>query len=83
MCVCVCVCRIDAVPLTENVCVFPDKSFPRAVVTPEDQVVMRNEEAAFHCQFTAEPAPTVQWYHDTELLANKSRYATEPWPTLA
>ncbi|CAL8300186.1 unnamed protein product [Merluccius merluccius] len=50
-----------------------DKSFPRAVVTPEDQVVMRNEEAVFHCQFTAEPAPTVQWYHDTELLANKSR----------
>uniref|UniRef100_A0A8C9ZD38 Inactive tyrosine-protein kinase 7 n=1 Tax=Sander lucioperca TaxID=283035 RepID=A0A8C9ZD38_SANLU len=50
-----------------------DKSFPRPVVTPEDQVVLRNEEAAFHCQFTAEPAPTLEWYHENELLANKSR----------
>ncbi|XP_047459245.1 inactive tyrosine-protein kinase 7 [Mugil cephalus] len=50
-----------------------DKTFPRPVVTPEDQVVLRNEEAAFHCQFTAEPAPTLEWYHETELLANKTR----------
>ncbi|XP_056147623.1 inactive tyrosine-protein kinase 7-like [Lampris incognitus] len=50
-----------------------DKSFPRPVVTPEDQVVLKNEEAVFHCQFTAEPAPTVEWHHDNELLANKSR----------
>lgn len=50
-----------------------DKSFPRPVVTPEDQVVLRNEEAALHCQFTAVPAPTLEWYHETELLANKSR----------
>lgn len=51
-----------------------DKSFPRPVVTPEDQVVLKNEEAAFHCQFTAEPAPTLEWYHENELLVNKSRY---------
>ncbi|KAA8590085.1 hypothetical protein FQN60_014019 [Etheostoma spectabile] len=50
-----------------------DKSLPRPVVTPEDQVVLRNEEAAFHCQFTAEPAPTLEWYHENELLVNKSR----------
>ncbi|KAM9344883.1 inactive tyrosine-protein kinase 7 [Symphorus nematophorus] len=50
-----------------------DKSFPRPVVTPEDQVVLRNEEAALHCQFTAVPAPTLEWYHENELLVNKSR----------
>lgn len=51
-----------------------DKSFPRPVVTPESQVVLKNEEAALHCQFTAEPAPTLEWYHENELLANKTRY---------
>ncbi|XP_063731521.1 inactive tyrosine-protein kinase 7 isoform X1 [Eleginops maclovinus] len=50
-----------------------DKSFPRPVVTPEDQVVLRNEEAAFHCQFTAEPAPTLEWFHENDPLVNKSR----------
>ncbi|XP_029926803.1 inactive tyrosine-protein kinase 7 [Myripristis murdjan] len=50
-----------------------DKSFPRPVVTPEDQVVLRNEEAVFHCQFTAVPPPTLEWYHENELLANKTR----------
>uniref|UniRef100_A0A8C1T5D3 Inactive tyrosine-protein kinase 7 n=1 Tax=Cyprinus carpio TaxID=7962 RepID=A0A8C1T5D3_CYPCA len=50
-----------------------DKSFPQPVVKPEDLVVMKNEEALFHCQFTAEPPPTVEWYHDNELVANKSR----------
>ncbi|XP_041866737.1 inactive tyrosine-protein kinase 7 isoform X2 [Melanotaenia boesemani] len=50
-----------------------DKSFPQPVVTPEDQVVLRNEEAVFHCQFTAEPAPMLEWYHENELLTNKSR----------
>lgn len=50
-----------------------DKSFPRPVISPEDQVVLKNEEAAFHCQFTAEPAPTLEWYHENELLVNKSR----------
>uniref|UniRef100_A0A673CF58 Inactive tyrosine-protein kinase 7 n=1 Tax=Sphaeramia orbicularis TaxID=375764 RepID=A0A673CF58_9TELE len=50
-----------------------DKSFPRTVVSPEDQVVLKNEEAVFHCQFTAVPPPTLEWYHDNELLVNKSR----------
>ncbi len=51
-----------------------DKSFPQPVVKPEDLVVIKNEEALFHCQFTAEPQPTVEWYYENELLANKSRY---------
>ncbi|KAJ8377590.1 hypothetical protein AAFF_G00255480, partial [Aldrovandia affinis] len=50
-----------------------DQSFPRPLVSPEDQVVLRNEEALFHCQFSADPPPTVQWYHDNELLTNKTR----------
>ncbi|XP_036403304.1 inactive tyrosine-protein kinase 7 [Megalops cyprinoides] len=50
-----------------------DKSYPRPVITPEDQVVLKNEEAVFHCEFTAEPAPMVEWYHDNELITNKSR----------
>ncbi|XP_076879455.1 inactive tyrosine-protein kinase 7a isoform X2 [Brachyhypopomus gauderio] len=50
-----------------------DKSFPRAVVKPQDVVVQKNEEAHFHCQFTAEPPPTVEWYHENELVSNKSR----------
>uniref|UniRef100_A0A8C2G2F4 Protein tyrosine kinase 7a n=1 Tax=Cyprinus carpio TaxID=7962 RepID=A0A8C2G2F4_CYPCA len=51
-----------------------DKSFPQPVVKPEDLIVIKNEEALFHCQFTAEPQPTVEWYYETELVANKSRY---------
>ncbi|XP_067092530.1 inactive tyrosine-protein kinase 7 [Osmerus mordax] len=50
-----------------------DKSFPRAVVAPDNQVVLKNEEAVFHCQFTATPPPTLEWYHDNELLSNRSR----------
>lgn len=50
-----------------------DKTVPKPVVVPEDQVVLRNEEAMFHCQFSSEPPPTLTWYHDNELLANKSR----------
>ncbi|XP_049592360.1 inactive tyrosine-protein kinase 7 [Syngnathus scovelli] len=50
-----------------------DKSFPRPVVTPEDQVVLKNEEAVFHCQFTAVPPPALEWYHESELLVNKTR----------
>ncbi|KAJ8014012.1 hypothetical protein DPEC_G00035820 [Dallia pectoralis] len=50
-----------------------DKSLPRPVVTPEDQVVLKNKEAVFHCQFTAIPEPSVEWYQGTELLTNKSR----------
>uniref|UniRef100_A0A1A8KU06 Inactive tyrosine-protein kinase 7 n=1 Tax=Nothobranchius kuhntae TaxID=321403 RepID=A0A1A8KU06_NOTKU len=50
-----------------------DKSVPRPVVIPEDRIVVRNAAAIFHCQFTAEPEPTLEWYHEDELLANKSR----------
>uniref|UniRef100_A0A8C8D273 Protein tyrosine kinase 7 (inactive) n=1 Tax=Oncorhynchus tshawytscha TaxID=74940 RepID=A0A8C8D273_ONCTS len=50
-----------------------DKSFPRPVVVPEDLVVMRNEEALLNCLFTAEPPPTQEWYHQDELITNKSR----------
>uniref|UniRef100_A0A8D0CNE9 Inactive tyrosine-protein kinase 7 n=1 Tax=Scleropages formosus TaxID=113540 RepID=A0A8D0CNE9_SCLFO len=51
-----------------------DKSFPQPVIVPEDQVVLRNEEAIFHCQFAAEPPPTVEWYHENDLITNKSRF---------
>lgn len=50
-----------------------DKSYPQPVVKPQDLVVLRNEEAHFHCQFMAEPQPTVEWFHENELIANKSR----------
>ncbi|XP_063047864.1 inactive tyrosine-protein kinase 7 [Engraulis encrasicolus] len=52
-----------------------DKSFPRPVVVPEDQVVLRNGEAIFHCQFTADPPPVVEWFHETEPVVNKTRLA--------
>uniref|UniRef100_A0A3P8XXS2 Inactive tyrosine-protein kinase 7 n=1 Tax=Esox lucius TaxID=8010 RepID=A0A3P8XXS2_ESOLU len=55
-----------------------DKSLPQPVVTPEDQVVLKNEEAIFHCQFTAIPEPSVEWFQDTELLTNKSRFILYP-----
>uniref|UniRef100_A0A8C6TLX7 Inactive tyrosine-protein kinase 7 n=1 Tax=Neogobius melanostomus TaxID=47308 RepID=A0A8C6TLX7_9GOBI len=47
-----------------------DKSVPRPVVSPVDQVVMKNEEAMFHCQFTAVPPPTLEWYHESELVVS-------------
>ncbi|KAJ8002291.1 hypothetical protein DPEC_G00178360 [Dallia pectoralis] len=50
-----------------------DKSHPRPLVVPEDLVVMRNEEALLHCLFTAEPRPTQEWYHQEELISNKTR----------
>ncbi|XP_017539264.2 LOW QUALITY PROTEIN: inactive tyrosine-protein kinase 7a [Pygocentrus nattereri] len=50
-----------------------DESYPQPVVKPEDLVVLKNEEAHFHCQFTAEPQPTVEWYHENELISNKTR----------
>lgn len=48
------------------------------MVIPEDQVVMRNDEAMLHCQFTAVPPPTLEWYHENEQLVNKSRYVGKP-----
>uniref|UniRef100_A0A8C5PF18 Ig-like domain-containing protein n=1 Tax=Leptobrachium leishanense TaxID=445787 RepID=A0A8C5PF18_9ANUR len=51
-----------------------DESFPQALVTPEDQVVNKNEDAMFHCQFTATPPPTMEWFYEDETpLTNKSR----------
>lgn len=44
------------------------------MVSPEDVVVLKNEEAMFHCQFIAVPAPKLEWYHENELLTNKSRF---------
>uniref|UniRef100_A0A673CGX5 Inactive tyrosine-protein kinase 7 n=1 Tax=Sphaeramia orbicularis TaxID=375764 RepID=A0A673CGX5_9TELE len=54
-----------------------DKSFPRTVVSPEDQVVLKNEEAVFHCQFTAVPPPTLEW---VILLSNGSVVITQVKP---
>uniref|UniRef100_A0AAR2JT67 Protein tyrosine kinase 7a n=1 Tax=Pygocentrus nattereri TaxID=42514 RepID=A0AAR2JT67_PYGNA len=67
-----------------------DESYPQPVVKPEDLVVLKNEEAHFHCQFTAEPQPTVEWYHENELISNKTRleclfflcFSAEQWLTL-
>ncbi|KAM8947240.1 inactive tyrosine-protein kinase 7 [Pelodytes ibericus] len=52
-----------------------DKTFPQAVLIPEDQIVCKNEDAMFHCQFSAEPAPAVDWLfeEDDTPLSNKSR----------
>ncbi|XP_043110725.1 inactive tyrosine-protein kinase 7 [Puntigrus tetrazona] len=49
-----------------------DKSVPRVLVAPVDQVVLRNEEAVFHCQFRAKPPPRIDWFHDAEPI-NKSQ----------
>uniref|UniRef100_A0A8C1T0V0 Protein tyrosine kinase 7 (inactive) n=1 Tax=Cyprinus carpio TaxID=7962 RepID=A0A8C1T0V0_CYPCA len=50
-----------------------DKSVPRVLVAPVDQVVLRNEEAVFHCQFRAKPSPLIEWFHDAEPVINKSQ----------
>lgn len=50
-----------------------DKTIPRVVVAPEDQVVFRNEEAVFHCQFSAKPPPVIEWLHESEPVINKPR----------
>ncbi|KAG8429626.1 hypothetical protein GDO86_019676 [Hymenochirus boettgeri] len=51
-----------------------DKSLPQPLVIPEDQVVNKNEDAMFHCQFTATPDPVLEWFfEDHTLLSNKSR----------
>ncbi|XP_056617372.1 inactive tyrosine-protein kinase 7 [Triplophysa dalaica] len=50
-----------------------DKTLPRVLMAPVDQVVLRNEEAVFHCQFRATPAPVIEWIHESEPVVNKSR----------
>ncbi|KAL7877960.1 hypothetical protein SRHO_G00046030 [Serrasalmus rhombeus] len=50
-----------------------DKTIPRLILAPEDQVVFRNEEAVFHCQFSAKPPPLIEWLHEDEPVVNKTR----------
>lgn len=52
----------------------PDESFARVVLAPQDVVVARNEEALFHCQFSAQPPPSLQWvFEDETPITNRSR----------
>lgn len=52
----------------------PDESFARVVLAPQDLVVARNEEAMFHCQFSAQPPPSLQWvFEDDTPITNRSR----------
>ncbi|TSK22649.1 Inactive tyrosine-protein kinase 7 [Bagarius yarrelli] len=50
-----------------------DKTIPRVLLAPQDQVVFRNEEAVFHCQFSAKTPPVVEWFHESESVVNKPR----------
>ncbi|XP_048338487.1 inactive tyrosine-protein kinase 7 [Sphaerodactylus townsendi] len=50
-----------------------DESFPRPVIVPENQIVNRNEEAMFHCQFTAVPPPIQEWLFEGKVVSNMSR----------
>lgn len=51
-----------------------DESFARVVLAPQDVVVARNEEAMFHCQFSAQPPPSLQWFFEDETpISNRSR----------
>ncbi|KYO22249.1 inactive tyrosine-protein kinase 7 [Alligator mississippiensis] len=51
-----------------------DESFPRPVIVPQNQIVSKNEEAMFHCQFTAVPPPAQEWiFEDNSPITNRSR----------
>ncbi|XP_068922061.1 inactive tyrosine-protein kinase 7 [Petaurus breviceps papuanus] len=51
-----------------------DESFARPLIVPQDQVVGRSEDAMFHCQFTAQPPPTLQWFFEGDSpITNRSR----------
>uniref|UniRef100_A0A2K5SF98 Protein tyrosine kinase 7 (inactive) n=1 Tax=Cebus imitator TaxID=2715852 RepID=A0A2K5SF98_CEBIM len=51
-----------------------DESFARVVLAPQDVVVARNEEAMFHCQFSAQPLPSLQWVFEGDTpITNRSR----------
>lgn len=51
-----------------------DETFARVVLAPQDVVVARNEEAMFHCQFSAQPPPSLQWvFEDETPITNRSR----------
>nr|KAF6507482.1 protein tyrosine kinase 7 (inactive) [Rousettus aegyptiacus] len=52
-----------------------DESFARVVLAPQDVIVARNEEAIFHCQFSAQPPPSLQWvFEDETPITNRSRF---------
>ncbi|XP_027030761.2 inactive tyrosine-protein kinase 7 isoform X1 [Tachysurus fulvidraco] len=71
-----CCARNGAVQLCDNsnfTLKIIDKTIPRVMVAPKDQVVFRNEEAVFHCQFFAKPMPVIEWFHESEPAVNKSR----------
>ncbi|KAM3930662.1 inactive tyrosine-protein kinase 7 [Leptodactylus fuscus] len=55
-----------------------DESFPQADIVPENQVVTENEDAMFHCRFSAVPPPTLDWFFKDTLLQNKSRITIFP-----
>ncbi|KAH1172662.1 inactive tyrosine-protein kinase 7 isoform X1 [Mauremys mutica] len=51
-----------------------DESSPRPVLIPQDLIVSKNEEAMFHCQFTAVPPPTQEWvFEDSSPITNRTR----------
>lgn len=51
-----------------------DESSPQAEISPEDQIVNKNEDAVFHCKFTAVPPPVLEWFFkDNSSLVNKTR----------
>uniref|UniRef100_A0A8D0FZR7 Inactive tyrosine-protein kinase 7 n=1 Tax=Sphenodon punctatus TaxID=8508 RepID=A0A8D0FZR7_SPHPU len=60
-----------------------DESFPRPVVVPQDQIVNKNEEAVFHCQFTAVPPSSQEWLsEDNAPITNRTRTTVFPNGTL-
>lgn len=60
--------------LTSCCFLIPDETFARVVLAPQDVVVARNEEAMFHCQFSAQPPPSLQWvFEDETPITNRSR----------
>ncbi|TEA42423.1 hypothetical protein DBR06_SOUSAS1810220, partial [Sousa chinensis] len=59
-----------------------DESFARVVLAPQDVVVARNEEAMFHCQFSAHPPPSLHPPHvrRATVFANGSLLLTQVRP---
>uniref|UniRef100_A0A8C8VQM5 Inactive tyrosine-protein kinase 7 n=1 Tax=Pelusios castaneus TaxID=367368 RepID=A0A8C8VQM5_9SAUR len=51
-----------------------DESLPRPLVVPQDLIVSKNEEAMFHCRFTAVPPPTQEWVSEDDTpITNRTR----------
>ncbi|XP_030051559.1 inactive tyrosine-protein kinase 7 isoform X2 [Microcaecilia unicolor] len=57
-----------------------DESFPRPLNIPQSQIVNKNEEAIFHCQFTAMPPPLQVWYFEEENspISNETQFTVFP-----